>query len=138
MRQGPATYWPSVPAGLVWGLIVAGIVLVAGLVVGLWLKVTGGPRAGDPLRSLATARAVIGLAPDGAAARARQLRPSLLALKARNLHPDDVGVALGRLLPGGPVLRASWEDVLLAVMAPRAGKTTALAVPAILERSRAP
>jgi type IV secretory pathway TraG/TraD family ATPase VirD4 len=35
---------------------------------------------------------------------------------------------------GGPVeLRASWEDVLLAVMAPRAGKTTALAVPAILD-----
>jgi type IV secretory pathway TraG/TraD family ATPase VirD4 len=31
------------------------------------------------------------------------------------------------------VLRSSWEDVLLAVMAPRAGKTTALAVPPILE-----
>src|SRR5690606_30439919 len=27
----------------------------------------------------------------------------------------------------------SWEDVVLAVMAPRAGKTTSLAVPAILD-----
>jgi type IV secretory pathway TraG/TraD family ATPase VirD4 len=31
------------------------------------------------------------------------------------------------------VLRASWEDVQLAVMAPRAGKTTSLAVPAVLD-----
>lgn len=30
-------------------------------------------------------------------------------------------------------LRASWEDGLLAVMAPRSGKTTALAVPAVLD-----
>lgn len=35
------------------------------------------------------------------------------------------------------MLRASWEDVLLAVMAPRAGKTTALAVPSILDAPRA-
>ena len=28
------------------------------------------------------------------------------------------------------MLRASWEDALLAVMAPRSGKTTSLAVPA--------
>jgi type IV secretory pathway TraG/TraD family ATPase VirD4 len=29
-------------------------------------------------------------------------------------------------------VRASWEDVLLAIMAPRSGKTSALAIPAIL------
>jgi len=52
------------------------------------------------------------------------------------LTPSELGVPLGRLrLPHGlgPQLRASWEDVVLAVMAPRAGKTTALAIPAVLE-----
>ena len=52
----------------------------------------------------------------------------------RPAHED--GVLLGRLRTArrrGPELRASWEDVVLAVMAPRAGKTTALAVPAVLD-----
>ena len=51
----------------------------------------------------------------------------------RKPDPADVGVPLGLLDPNGPALRASWEDVCLAVMAPRAGKTTALAVPAVLD-----
>ncbi|MGB7963028.1 MAG: TraM recognition domain-containing protein, partial [Propionicimonas sp.] len=42
-------------------------------------------------------------------------------------------VALGALKPAGPLLRAAWEDVLLAIMAPRAGKTTSLAVPMTLD-----
>jgi type IV secretory pathway TraG/TraD family ATPase VirD4 len=48
----------------------------------------------------------------------------------------DIGVPVGRLVAARgprPVLRSSWEDVLLAVMAPRTGKTTALAVPPILQ-----
>jgi type IV secretory pathway TraG/TraD family ATPase VirD4 len=132
VTRGPAIYWPSVPSGLVWAVIVAGLILALALAVAVWLKVTGGPPAGDPLRSLAAASAVAGLTPSGSTARARQLRPSLAGVRAKDLNPDDVGVTLGRLLPKGPELRASWEDVLLAVMAPRAGKTTALAVPAIL------
>ncbi len=39
---------------------------------------------------------------------------------------------LGNLAPSGPEVRASWEDVCVAIMAPRSGKTTSLAVPAIL------
>jgi hypothetical protein len=120
------------PAGLVWEIAIAGLVLPGALVIMVWLKVTASSSSGGPLRSLAAASAVAGLAPKGASARARQLRPSLAGVKAKNLNLDDVGVALGRLLHNGPVLRATWEDVLLAVMAPRAGKTTALAVPAIL------
>ena len=85
------------------------------------------------VRAAGTADAddVAALAPKAAAARARQLRPSLA--DRRRLDPCEVGVPLGRLAPAGPVLRASWEDVSLAVMAPRAGKTTALAVPAVLD-----
>jgi Type IV secretory system Conjugative DNA transfer len=130
--RGPSAFWPSVPAGLVWVITISGLVLAGALAIVVWLKVTGGSLAGDPLPSLAAASAIASLAPKGATARARQLRPSLVGVKAKNMNADDVGVVLGRLLPNGPVLRASWEDVLLAVMAPRAGKTTALAVPAIL------
>jgi type IV secretory pathway TraG/TraD family ATPase VirD4 len=132
VTRGPSAYWPSVPPSLVWGVTIAGLVLVVALTVAVWLKVTGGSPGGDPLQSLAAASAIASLAPKGATARARQLRPSLAGVKAKNLNLDDIGVTLGRLLPNGPVLRATWEDVLLAVMAPRAGKTTALAVPAIL------
>jgi type IV secretory pathway TraG/TraD family ATPase VirD4 len=76
------------------------------------------------------------LAPRGAAQRAIRLRPSLKSVAIRSISGSDVGVLLGRLRQvgrDGPDLRASWEDVILAVMAPRAGKTTALAVPAILD-----
>ena len=92
--------------------------------------------AGDPLPSLARPREVADLTPDGVTRRARQLRPSLADIPAKHLTPADTGLALGTmLLPGrrGPLLRASWEDGILAVMGPRAMKTTAIAVPQILE-----
>jgi hypothetical protein len=93
-------------------------------------------RAGDPLPSLAAARDLAALAPAGVTARARQLRPSLAHAPAGRLAPEQVGMPLGQLLlPGrrsGPMLRASWEDVLVGMMGPRTGKTTGLAVPILL------
>ncbi|OHV56278.1 conjugal transfer protein TraG [Frankia sp. CgS1] len=83
------------------------------------------------LPSLADPADLATLTPAGAADRARALRPSLSDADARRLG-DDAGLLLGDLLPRGLPLRASWEDVLLAVMAPRAGKTTALAIPMTL------
>ena len=92
--------------------------------------------AGDPLPSLARPHEVAELTPAGVTTRARQLRPSLADTPAKQLNPADTGLALGTmLLPGrrGPRLRASWEDGVLAVMGPRAGKTSSLAVPLILD-----
>ncbi|NNJ62245.1 MAG: type IV secretory system conjugative DNA transfer family protein [Dactylosporangium sp.] len=92
--------------------------------------------AGDALPSLARPREVSDLAPAGVTARARQLRPSLAGLPSKRIAPADTGIALGTMrLPGraGPLLRASWEDGVLAIMGPRAMKTTAIAVPAILD-----
>ena len=95
------------------------------------------PQAGDPLPSLATARDVNELVGTTALRRAQRLRPSLTGRKPRDVPAAATGIALGELVTPnrrrGPVLRSSWEDVLLAVMAPRAGKTTALAVPPILD-----
>ena len=125
--------WPGTPA--VWVVLpsaVLALVLlaVAGL-VGLRLVQARG-RARDPQRVLASAGDLQMLTAAELPRRAQQLRPSLADQKAKALAPDDVGVPLGVLAEKGVPLRASWEDVLLAVMAPRAGKTTALAVPAVL------
>jgi type IV secretory pathway TraG/TraD family ATPase VirD4 len=65
-------------------------------------------------------------------AKARGLRPSLADREGKEVAPPDRGILLGTLSPGRAQVRASWEDVLLAIMAPRSGKTSALAIPSIL------
>ncbi len=123
LTGGPAALWPEVSGWLVWGLSGCGLGVVTVLVALLPLRrraVTG----------LADARQVRHLMPRGAAERARGLRSSLP--RTGPVVAEETGLALGRLGERGPVLRASWEDVLLAVMAPRAGKTTSLAVPSVL------
>jgi len=75
---------------------------------------------------------VAALLPDTVRQRSRGLRAGLAHCADRDISGDDTGLALGSLTPRSPVLRASWEDVLLAIMAPRAGKTTSLAIPSVL------
>ena len=64
------------------------------------------------------------------------LRRSLTGADPRLVDPAEAGLVLGRLLrPAGrpgPVVYASWEDTVVAFMAPRSGKTTAQAVPFVL------
>nr|BEK67554.1 hypothetical protein KPHV_47810 [Kitasatospora purpeofusca] len=72
------------------------------------------------------------LLPAEITAKARDLRPSLSKAKPREINPDDTGILLGDLAPSGPEIRSNWEDVAVAIMAPRSGKTTSIAVPAIL------
>ena len=80
---------------------------------------------------LATAKQAGDLAPKAAADKARRLRRSLRDQK--RVAPADTGLLLGDLSPSGPELRASWEDVAVVFMGPRSGKTSALAVPNILQ-----
>ncbi len=89
------------------------------------------PPSDDPVRSLARPTDLAPLTPAPAADRARALRPGLRADEP--IRAEDAGLALGVLQPSGPVLRGSWEDVVLCIMAPRAGKTTSLAVPMVLD-----
>ncbi|MEV5435307.1 TraM recognition domain-containing protein [Streptomyces sp. NPDC052682] len=127
VEQGPAPLWPQASSGAV----TAGIATVFGgfvaLVVALVVLVRR--RTARP-QGLAGRRELAGLLPKGAAARARALRPSLS--KAARLHPDETGNLLGNLEPNGPELRSSYEDVELDLMAPRAGKSTGIAVPRVL------
>jgi hypothetical protein len=131
VRQGPAALWPRVPAWAVLACTLLVAALVAAIVVQVvrrvrpWLR-DQGSRAS--LAALARAGDLPRLTPRGAAAEARKLRPTLRGVKRPD--PADTGLALGQV--DGVTLRASWEDVVLAVMAPRSGKTTSLAVPIIV------
>jgi type IV secretory pathway TraG/TraD family ATPase VirD4 len=131
VRQGPAALWPRVPSWAVLACTLLVAALVAAIVVQVvrrvrpWLR-DQGSRAS--LAALARAGDLPRLTPRGAAAEARKLRPTLRGVKRPD--PADTGLALGQV--DGVTLRASWEDVVLAVMAPRSGKTTSLAVPIIV------
>jgi type IV secretory pathway TraG/TraD family ATPase VirD4 len=128
-REGPTALWPDAPAGAVLaGMAVVLVVCVALLVVLVMLVRKAFTRTSTA--GLAGRRELASLLPKGAAARARELRPSLP--RTGRLHPDDTGNLLGDLEPNGPELRSSYEDVELDLMAPRAGKSTGIAVPRVL------
>ncbi|UZI33938.1 type IV secretory system conjugative DNA transfer family protein [Streptomyces sp. VB1] len=79
--------------------------------------------------SLATLHQMRDLTPKHAARSAIRLRSSLKGTKPKDVPARDRGVILGDHLPSGVELRGSDEDTYVAIMAPRAGKSTALAIP---------
>jgi type IV secretory pathway TraG/TraD family ATPase VirD4 len=135
LREGTDSRWPGVSPTLVWSLagglaalLTVPLVVLAGVLLSRRL------RADDPRRSLAKVRDVAHLTMPQIAASATRLRPSLKGRKPADVPAGDAGLALGRLgnSEKGRVLFSSWEDVVLAYMAPRSGKSTALAIPAVL------
>ena len=131
VRNGTTAFWPGTDPHLVLGGAAAltALVLLPAAVLTL-RRYLRAPAADDPRRSLARPGHLTPLLRRAAATRARRLRPSLAGHKAKTLPAGDVGVLLGRL--GAAELFCSWEDVVVAFMAPRSGKTTALAVPVTL------
>ncbi|MFE3459961.1 TraM recognition domain-containing protein [Nocardiopsis aegyptia] len=113
-------------ASVVTGMVAATGFLTILIVLAILLFTKGGGA-----RGLANAKQVGELGPKAAAAKARRLRRSLRDQK--KIAPADTGLVLGDLHPSGPELRASWEDVAVVFMGPRSGKTSALAVPNILQ-----
>ncbi len=131
-----AAAWPGVPAGLLWACTVLVFMAAAGLVTApVVLFIQGARKARPAARSMASRSDVATLDTKRAAAVALRLRPSLAeqCKRAGDVAQAERGVTLGRLLPAGRLLQASWEDVILAIFAPRTGKTTSLAVPTILD-----
>ncbi|GAA2678169.1 hypothetical protein GCM10010400_46710 [Streptomyces aculeolatus] len=110
------------PAAVFLALVTAGIVL--------WIRHRNRSGAGKTTPRLAGARDIEPLMAKATTAKARALRPSLKTSKHINAH--DTGVLLGNLQGSRHEIRMGYEDVAVAIMAPRSGKTTALAVPAIL------
>ncbi|MFW5418693.1 type IV secretory system conjugative DNA transfer family protein [Nocardiopsis sp. CNT-189] len=133
--------WPGVPSGPVFAL---SAVLGLGAVLAAWWalgrlrnRLYGQP---DAVTALNKGNATVGelARPEAAEKAVRLRRRSLRRAKGRALKDADVGLAIGDVKrPGGgrpgPRLFASWEDTVLAYMAPRAGKTTAMAIPYVLD-----
>ncbi|MET8623724.1 TraM recognition domain-containing protein [Kitasatospora sp. NPDC004669] len=124
----PERLWPHLhqPLLLIVARIIPALIAIAATAIGLnlWFK------RRKTTTGLATTRDLTTMLPKEITAKARDLRPSLAS--ARNIAPDDTGILLGSLGENGPEVRSNWEDVMIAIMAPRSGKTTSMAVPAIL------
>lgn len=132
---GPSAIWPETASILVWLLTFVVLVSTISPLFIIWRWWWKRDLSTPTLRkasskAMANKTDVEALTPRAVTTRAVALRPSLRGFS--RVPPNEAGVMLGQLEPKGPVLRASWEDVLVAIMAPRAGKTTSLAVPAIL------
>jgi hypothetical protein len=100
--------------------------------LGVGWRVTGRWRRapGDPVAARARNPGIGPLTPGPAARTARRLRPSLAGTSPADVTAADTGLHLGDLMtPGGRgvALYASWENTIAGFMAPRSGKTTALA-----------
>nr|WP_275462286.1 TraM recognition domain-containing protein [Streptomyces noursei] len=131
----PDRLWPE--AGETSLLIGARIVPVAvllalGITSGLlWVRHknrSGGRK--KKISGMAKAHDVEPLMAKAITAKARSLRPSLK--NAKHIAPADTGILLGNLQGTRHEVRMGYEDVAVAIMAPRSGKTTSLAIPSIL------
>ncbi|WP_435059144.1 type IV secretory system conjugative DNA transfer family protein [Streptomyces sp. bgisy060] len=97
----------------------------------LWLRHknrSGGRK--KKVDGMAKARDIEPLLAKSIEAKARSLRPSLK--NAKHIEPRDAGILLGNLQGTKQEVRMGFEDVAVAIMAPRSGKTTSLAIPSIL------
>lgn len=132
-----SSVWPAANPLGVWAFTaIISVVVVA--VVGVPVMRWGMNRVDSDSahRALARSSQVEALTLPSRRAQVKRLRPTLRAVKTRQIPAAEAGVAIGTLHTGskrsGPLLLAGWEDVACAIMAPRSGKTTAVAIPAIL------
>jgi type IV secretory pathway TraG/TraD family ATPase VirD4 len=131
--------WPHTPTVVV--AVVA--VVLAGCATALvgaagWVIARRRSAPGDPVAALARNPRMRGLTHLPAARAATGLRRSLAGSDPASVDAAQTGLELGRLMrPGrrprtGPAVYASWEDTVVAFMAPRSGKTTAQSIPFVL------
>ncbi|OEV27507.1 hypothetical protein AN219_22725 [Streptomyces nanshensis] len=131
----PELLWPHTGAtALMVGRLVVPITLLLAIAAGCaiwWTRRETGPgRRKKRVAGTAKRGDIAPLLSKQTAAKARSLRPSLKNAKSPAAH--ETGVLLGNLAGTRREVRMGYEDVAVAIMAPRSGKTTALAIPAIL------
>ncbi|MFC0037208.1 type IV secretory system conjugative DNA transfer family protein [Actinomadura rayongensis] len=133
-RWDTAVLWPRTSTALVVLLVVVVVVGTAGVASGIWQRVAARlPDPTDPVAALTDNPGLDALAAGPSARKAVALRRSLTGTAP---EPDDIGLVLGDVLrPGGrpgETLYTSWEDTVVAFMAPRSGKTTTQSIPHVL------
>lgn len=135
-RRQFQTAWPDTPTPLVLLILVLLLAALGGVGWTIWRRIAERlPHPGDAVTALADNPGLAELQPSATAKKAVALRRSLTK-PPEQLDRDDIGLVLGDvLLPGdrcGPTLFASFEDTVIAFMAPRSGKTTTQSIPHVL------
>ncbi|MFB6553807.1 type IV secretory system conjugative DNA transfer family protein [Streptomyces sp. NPDC056405] len=131
----PEQVWPTVgETSLLVGARIVPVVLLLALAAAgglLWArhKGQGGGRK-KKITDMAKAQDIEPLMAKAITDKARSLRPSLK--DAKRIDAKDTGILLGNLQGTRHEVRMGFEDVAVAIMAPRSGKTTSLAIPSIL------
>ncbi|MFC9581605.1 type IV secretory system conjugative DNA transfer family protein [Streptomyces yangpuensis] len=132
----PDQLWPGLgESSLLLGARVLPVLALIALAVvgGMWWsrhKGTFGGKNKRRVQGTAKARDIEPLLAKAITAKARSLRPSLK--DADRIAASDTGILLGNLQGTRTEIRMGYEDVAVAIMAPRSGKTTSLAIPSIL------
>ncbi|MCP2337923.1 type IV secretory system conjugative DNA transfer family protein [Actinomadura rupiterrae] len=128
--------WPETPTALVAVIVTLFTGVIWAVAWFVWQRVAARVTApDDPVAALSERADVTGLSPDATATRAVALRRSLSGRLPADLTRDDIGLVMGKSLkPGGSgaTLFTSWEDTVVAFMAPRSGKTTTQSIPHVL------
>ncbi|MEU4030538.1 type IV secretory system conjugative DNA transfer family protein [Streptomyces anulatus] len=130
----PDQLWPT--AGEVSLLIATRLVPVVlvlalgGTVAALVARYKNRNGGRKKITDMATARDIEPLMAKAITDKARALRPSLK--EAKHVEARDTGILLGNLAGTRHEVRMGFEDVAVAIMAPRSGKTTSLAIPSML------
>ncbi|MEU7415066.1 type IV secretory system conjugative DNA transfer family protein [Streptomyces antibioticus] len=132
----PDQLWPGLgETSLLLGARILPVLALIALaaVGGVWWSrhkgAFGGKNKGR-VQGTAKARDIEPLLANAITAKARSLRPSLK--DADRIAASDTGILLGNLQGTRTEIRMGYEDVAVAIMAPRSGKTTSLAIPSIL------
>ncbi|MFF4735798.1 type IV secretory system conjugative DNA transfer family protein [Streptomyces sp. NPDC001262] len=132
----PHDLWPETgDTALTIGTLVFPCVLlvaIAAIAARLYVRHKNGAKGRKAVKGMATRRDVEPLLARQITAKAKELRPSLAKSETKKINPQETGVLLGDLAGTRHEIRMGYEDVAVAIMAPRSGKTTCLAIPAIL------
>ncbi|MER8084329.1 type IV secretory system conjugative DNA transfer family protein [Streptomyces sp. NPDC087532] len=130
----PDRLWPHAgETSLLIGARVVPVTLVLALAAAagvLWSRKKDRGGRKKKITGMAKARDIEPLMAKAITDKARSLRPSLKNVKHIEAH--DTGILLGNLQGTRHEVRMGYEDVAVAIMAPRSGKTTSLAIPSIL------
>lgn len=113
--------------GISWPVLIIGMLALTAAVIGglvLWLKPRKGSTRVDTLaRYMATPRDMVSLSEQAQSGDAERLG-------VRDVGP---GVPIGDMVNGGTPLLSSFEFVRIAILGPRAGKTSSVAIREVME-----